>query len=64
MVLFGVVAENEFLKNEQIDAVDLLESFREQEKPPRHFSIDLWHPNEEGHELIATRLLPFVKKTD
>ena len=38
----------QFLTKERIDFIDLLESFGNQEKPPKYFAHDIWHPNEEA----------------
>ncbi len=45
------------MTKEHIDFVDLLEAFRNQEKPPKYFGLDVWHPNNEGHDFIAKQLL-------
>ncbi len=55
-------AIRQFLIKEQIKFVDLLESFRNQEKPPAYFAHDIWHPNKEGHDFIAKQLLQFFLK--
>jgi len=44
-----------------LDFIDLLELFRDQESAPQHFAHSLWHPNEEGHDLIARKLLEFIR---
>ena len=54
------LAIGQFLTREHIEFIDLLESFRNQEKPPGYFSSDIWHPNEEGHDFIAKQILEFV----
>ncbi len=46
-----------FMKKEKIDEVDLLDAFKNQEKPPDYFACDAWHPNHEGHEFITIQLL-------
>jgi lysophospholipase L1-like esterase len=46
-----------FLSNQGIPHHDLLETFAEQRKPPASYSYDVWHPNAEGHLLIARRML-------
>ncbi len=48
---------DEFLLKEHIAFVDLLEHFKNQGKPPASFSTDIWHPNEEGHDIIAKVLV-------
>lgn len=48
---------NKFLLQEHITFVDLLEHFENQSKSPAFFSNDIWHPNEEGHEVIAKVLV-------
>ena len=55
-------AIGKFLAKNQIDFMDLLESFRNQDKPPEYFGYDSWHPTEEGHDIIAKELLQFVLK--
>ena len=52
----------QFFKKNHIEFVDLLEAFRNQEKPPKYFAYDVWHPNKEGHDFIAKQLLePLLK---
>ena len=55
-------AIRQFLTNEQIEFIDLLESFRNQEKSPNYFAHDIWHPNEDGHDFIAKRLVQFLMR--
>jgi hypothetical protein len=55
-------AIRQILTKEQIDFIDLLESFRNQEKPPNYFAYDIWHPTEEGHDFIAKQLLQFLMR--
>jgi len=51
---------SQFLIEQDIHSIDLLESFKNENKPPKYFAHDIWHPNKEGHEVIATRLLQFL----
>lgn len=46
-----------FLKKNNINVFDLLEVFKKQNKPPKFYAYDIWHPNEQGHRLIAHALL-------
>jgi lysophospholipase L1-like esterase len=46
-----------FFKKNNINVFDLLEVFKKQNKPPKVYAYDIWHPNEEGHRLIAHALL-------
>jgi lysophospholipase L1-like esterase len=55
-------AIRQFLMTEQIDFIDLLDSFTGHEKPPDYFAYDIWHPNEKGHDFIAQKLLQFLTK--
>jgi hypothetical protein len=48
--------KNSFEKN-NINVFDLLEVFKTQNKPPKFYAYDIWHPNEEGHQLIAHELI-------
>jgi lysophospholipase L1-like esterase len=48
----------EFLRENGIRYVDLLDAFTEEGKPPRSYASDIWHPNAEGHLFIARKLLP------
>ena len=51
-----------FMTKEHIDLVDLLEAFRDQEKPPNYFASDVWHPNNKGHDFISKQLIkPLLK---
>ncbi len=50
-----------FLKERGILHLDLLEAFTEQCKTPKFFAFDIWHPNPEGHMVIAQQLLARVK---
>lgn len=45
-----------FLHANGIQYFDLLEAFTEQPKPPKFYAHDIWHPNPEGHRLIAQNL--------
>jgi hypothetical protein len=42
-----------FLEKNGIAYFDLLEAFTESGKPPKFYALDIWHPNTEGHRLIA-----------
>lgn len=46
-----------FLSKQGIAHLDLLDAFAEQRKPPAFYSHDVWHPNAEGHLIIAHRML-------
>ena len=46
-----------FLNEHRIHHVDLLDAFAQQQRPPKSFAHDIWHPNAEGHLLIARHLL-------
>ncbi|MGZ9036270.1 MAG: SGNH/GDSL hydrolase family protein [Burkholderiales bacterium] len=46
-----------FLEENRIPYFDLLEAFKESGKPPKFYSLDMWHPNTEGHRLIAQKSL-------
>jgi lysophospholipase L1-like esterase len=41
----------------KIEVVDLSENFAKQDKGPKFYAYDIWHPNEEGHRFIAQQLL-------
>ena len=43
-----------------ITFVDLVEAFRNQEKMRQYVANDEWHPNEEGHDVIAKQLQHIV----
>ncbi len=47
----------DFLRKNKIRAFDLLQIFKEKIKNSQNFAYDVWHPNEEGHRLIAHALL-------
>jgi lysophospholipase L1-like esterase len=49
-----------FLKENSIPYIDLLNAFIEIGKQPEFFGLDIWHPNAQGHQLIAEQLLPSV----
>ena len=49
-----------FLAKSHIRFLDLLPSFYKQGKAPRNFAYDIWHPNSQGHRLIAQQLLSFL----
>jgi hypothetical protein len=53
----------EFLAEHKIEVVDLREHFAKQGKAPRFYAHDIWHPNEEGHWLIAQQLLKPVLRS-
>ena len=46
-----------FLSKQGIPHLDLLDAFAGERKPPAFYSYDLWHPNAEGHLLIARKTL-------
>lgn len=46
-----------FLAREGIPRLDLLDAFAAQRNPPAFYSLDAWHPNAEGHRLIAQKTL-------
>jgi hypothetical protein len=46
-----------FLTRQGIPHLDLLDTFAEQLEPPAFYSRDVWHPNAEGHLLIARTML-------
>jgi lysophospholipase L1-like esterase len=46
-----------FLSRQGIQHLDLLEAFAGERKPPAFYSNDIWHPNAQGHLLIARRTL-------
>ena len=39
------------------EIVDLIDIFAKQDKGPKFYAYDIWHPNEEGHWFIARQLL-------
>ena len=50
---------------QQLDAdgiafVDLLDAFEATGQPLKNFGLDIWHPNEQGHGIIADALLDWV----
>lgn len=49
-----------FFVENGIRYVDLLEPFSQQEQPPEYFSLDIWHPNAEGHRFIARHSLASI----
>jgi lysophospholipase L1-like esterase len=58
--LHGIHAEvGEFLRQNNIAYLDLLEPFQEQQEPPHNFAYDIWHPNPAGHDLIARQASAF-----
>ena len=46
-----------FLSKQGIPHLDLLDAFAGERKPPAFYSDDLWHPNAEGHLMIARKTL-------
>jgi lysophospholipase L1-like esterase len=44
------------LKRNDMRAIDLLDLFRFRGVSPRSMGLDVWHPNEDGHDLIAKGL--------
>ena len=51
--------------SQQLDAdgiafVDLLDAFEASDQPLGYFGLDIWHPNEQGHGIIADALLDKV----
>ena len=49
-----------FLRENGVRFLDLLKAFTEGGKLPTYYCFDVWHPNVEGHRLIAQQLLPWV----
>jgi lysophospholipase L1-like esterase len=49
-----------FLKKNKIQIFDLLRVFMETNQKTGDFAYDVWHPNEEGHQIIADELLKTV----
>lgn len=45
------------LSERNIVCLDLLKEFSRQSKLQRFYAHDIWHPNEEGHSLIAQQLM-------
>jgi lysophospholipase L1-like esterase len=45
-----------FLFQNNIDYLDLLDRFQKQDKDGRYFALDVWHPNVRGHAFIAQHL--------
>lgn len=41
----------------KIEVVDLIENFAKQDRAPKFYAYDIWHPNEKGHWFIAQQLL-------
>ena len=52
------------LTEHKIEVVDLSENFAKQDKAPKFYAYDIWHPNEEGHGFIAQQLLGPVLASD
>ena len=46
-----------FLVQNEIKVFDLLDSFKDQNKKANHYAFDVWHPNAEGHRVMAHALL-------
>jgi lysophospholipase L1-like esterase len=45
------------LTEHKIEVVDLMDNFTKQDKAPKFYAYDIWHPNEAGHRFIAQQLL-------
>ena len=54
------VEVKQFLIESNIDSFDFLDVLEFQDRPPEYFARDLWHPNKEGHDFFARRMLDFV----
>lgn len=52
------------LAGQGVGFYDLLPDFRAPHQPPRRFADDIWHPNEEGHELIGRVLAEQLADAD
>lgn len=50
----------EFARENAISFLDLKEGFAATGRLPSDYALDVWHPNAEGHRVIAERLVPFV----
>ena len=50
----------DFFVENGIHYLDLLEPFSRQGQPPEYFSLDIWHPNANGHQFIARQLLASI----
>ena len=48
------------LAQDNIHVFDLLEVFKTKNILQTKYAIDLWHPNEEGHKIIAEALVRLV----
>lgn len=48
---------DKFLLKNGIDVIDLLDYFKKQKKPPKHYAESIWHLNENGHRFAASVLL-------
>jgi len=48
-----------FVEND-IPYSDLLEPFSRQKQPPEYFSLDVWHPNANGHKFIARQTVASI----
>ena len=46
-----------YLDSNSISYLDLYNAFSASGEQPEYFGLDIWHPNERGHALIATELL-------
>lgn len=46
-----------------IEVIDLLRSFRGQSAAPSTLAVDLWHPNRNGHAMIAEALVEWLRPT-
>jgi len=47
----------EFLDENKITFIDMLDKFKEQNKPPRYWAYDAHHLNDVGHQFVAQQLL-------
>jgi lysophospholipase L1-like esterase len=50
----------EFFVRNGIGYLDLFDAFALQERPPRHFAADIWHPNLEGNRFIAQQAVAAI----
>ncbi len=51
----------EFLTREGIEFLDLLDAFRNQPLAPNQLAKNVWHPNTDGHNIIAKQLVRAVR---
>ncbi len=47
-----------------IDPIDTLFAFRASNRGPHEYAIDIWHPNADGHRLIAATILDVLSSTE